>query len=83
MDLKLLIAVGIAALLFVGFMLLGIYLEYKDYNHGICKVCGNKLKYFDTDSQGGRGYKCTSCDYFTFVSWECVDNKNYKEELKK
>lgn len=82
MDLFLLFVVGIAIVIFITFTLLGIYLEVKEYNHGICKVCGNKLKYFDTDSQGGRGYICYDCHYYTFVSWPCVD-KNYKEEIKK
>ena len=37
---------------------IGIYLEKKDYNNGFCKACGNKLRLFDYDSQGGRGYCC-------------------------
>lgn len=39
---------------------------------------GGKLKYFDTDSQGGRGYCCDKCKYFTWVSYYFVD-KIYKK----
>lgn len=54
-----------------------IHCEKKDFNNGICPKCGNKLYHFDTDSQGGRGYCCHKCPYFTWISWNCVD-KNYK-----
>lgn len=30
------------------------------------------------DSQGGRGYCCHDCMYFTWVSYNCVD-KNYNK----
>lgn len=52
---------------------IGIYLEKKDYNNGFCKACGNKLRLFDYDSQGGRGYCCDNCRYHTWVSYNCVD----------
>lgn len=47
-------------------VLLAIRREALDYNHGICPRCESqnefvemrKLKKFDEDSQGGRGYKC-------------------------
>lgn len=54
-----------------------IHCEKKDFNNGICPKCGNKLYHFDTDSQGGRGYCCHKCPYFTWINWKCVD-KNYK-----
>ena len=54
----------------------GIYLEKKDFNKGICPKCGGKLHLFDTDSQGGRGYCCHKCPYFTWISYNCVD-KNF------
>ena len=52
-----------------------IYSEKKDFNKGICPRCGGKLHLFDTDSQGGRGYCCHKCQYFTWISWICVDGK--------
>lgn len=52
--------------------------EKKSYNNGKCPCCGNELKLFDTDSQGGRGYECPKCDYTTWVSYD-VD-KNYKQK---
>jgi predicted amidophosphoribosyltransferase len=59
--------------------LIGIMLEYRDFNHGICPYCWTKLRYFDTDSQGGRGYCCDTCGYHTWVSYGFVD-KDFKEE---
>lgn len=51
---------------------IGIILEKKSFNNGICPHCNEKLRNFDTDSQGGRGYKC-DCGYQTWVSYKCVD----------
>lgn len=68
-------------------VLLAIRREALDYNHGICPRCESqgefiemrKLKKFDEDSQGGRGYKCDRCGYVTWVSYDCVDC-DYKED---
>lgn len=54
--------------------LLGIHMEELNYNHGICPHCERKLKQFDVDSQGGRGYNCDHCGYVTWVSYDCVDH---------
>lgn len=43
--------------------------EKKAYNNGYCPNCGEKLRHFDTDSQGGRGYTCKKCGYTTWVSY--------------
>ena len=64
-----------AIVIFIGIGHIGARLETKGFNNGICKRCGNKLRYFDTDSQGGRGYTCDKCDYTTWVSYERVDRK--------
>lgn len=54
--------------------------ERRAFNGGICKLCGNKLRYFDTDSQGGRGYCCDKCGHHIWVSWKFVDKDyNYVE----
>ena len=52
--------------------------EKRGFNNGICPICGEKLKHFDTDSQGGRGYCCLSKKhlYFTWVSYRFID-KNF------
>lgn len=55
--------------------LIGIYVEKRDYNNGICPKCGTKLTHFDNDSQGGRGYTCRKCGYTTWVSWFADKNK--------
>ena len=64
-------------LIICGIILYGIHIEKKDFNSGICPKCGKKLKWFDTDSQGGRGYCCHDCRYFIWVSYNCVD-KDYE-----
>ena len=48
--------------------------EKEEFNNGICKVCGQKLNHFDTDSQGGRGYTCPERHYYVWVSYHSVDN---------
>lgn len=53
--------------------------ERRDFNNGVCKRCGGKLKYFDTDSHGGRGYMCYDCYYTTWVSYKKID-KDYRRE---
>lgn len=62
-------------------VLLACILEYRDFNHGRCRRCGNRLRLFDIDSQGGRGYVCDTCRYSTWVSYGIVDGK-FKEEEK-
>lgn len=40
-------------------------LEKKRWNHGYCPECGLKWIHYDTDSQGGRMYRCDNwhgCD---------------------
>jgi ssDNA-binding Zn-finger/Zn-ribbon topoisomerase 1 len=39
--------------------IIGISIETKSWNNGSCKRCGTMLVQFDTDSQGGRMYKCS------------------------
>lgn len=60
--------------------IIGICLEKKGFNNGICPLCGTKLRYFDSDSQGGRGYCCDNDDYHTWVSWNTVDKKYRKNK---
>ncbi len=48
--------VGIAIFLFTGWC--AKKSEAKGWNDGHCKECGTEWENFDTDSQGGRGYKC-------------------------
>ena len=52
--------------------------EKKGFNDGICPICGEKLKHFDNDSQGGRGYFCPFIKhrYYTWVSYKFID-KNF------
>lgn len=47
--------------------------ERKVWNNGKCPKCGEHWEYFDTDSQGGRGYKCPKCDHVLWISSHNVD----------
>lgn len=53
--------------------------EAKRFNGGVCPLCGEKFRYFDTDSQGGRGYTCDNCMYTTWVSYNRVD-RHFREK---
>ena len=66
-------------LLIITFPIIAIHSEWKQFNNGICPKCGTRLEYFDSDSQGGRGYLCEKCDYHTWVSWNTVDKKYRKK----
>lgn len=69
------IVIVVWLILAVGIPLIGISLEKKAFNNGFCPECGSRLEYFDTDSQGGRGYCCRKCNYHTWVSYDTVDKK--------
>ena len=54
----------IAVVVFLVFgMIYGRYSEKKDWNKGICPQCGKPWIRFDTDSQGGRMYRCENWHY--------------------
>ena len=42
--------------------------DIKAFNRGICK-CGNRLRHFDNDSQGGQGWCCDKCGRVVWISW--------------
>lgn len=69
----------VIVILAIAGVLFGIYIEYKDFNNGVCPKCGNHLVYFDTNSQGGRAYHCSKCMYTTWVSY-WID-KIYKNKI--
>ena len=64
MDWNLVILIVAGGVIF--FLVGGIakHFESKDWNNGFCRECRTAWKYFDTDSQGGRGYKCSNKHYF-------------------
>lgn len=53
--------------------------EAKEYNNGFCPKCGAELVQYDTDSHGGRCYKCSKCKYPVWVSNHCVDKKKARK----
>ena len=79
MDLATIFLLGVVALL-VTTSTIGYTLEKKDYNNGRCPECDGQLHYFDTDSQGGRGYTCRehSPHYTTWVSWPGIDTHHHE-----
>lgn len=58
------------ASIIIGGIFFGREEEKKAYNNGICPKCSTKLRHFDTDSQGGRGYCCNNCGYTTWCSYD-------------
>jgi hypothetical protein len=58
-------SLGLVLLFTLG--LLGSRLEAYDWNSGWCRDNGLPWRYFDTDSQGGRGYNAG--DQTTWQSW--------------
>ena len=73
MPFVLILIAGIASVMGVGFFVSEILGEKKEYNDGICPKCGNKLSFFNTDSYGGRGYRCPDCQYYVWVTHRWVD----------
>ena len=59
---------------------IAIIIEKRNYNKGICRICGKELKFFDMDSQGGRGYICPN-GHTVWVTYLLID-KNQKEIKK-
>ena len=43
------------------------------FNGGDCPDCGTPWRYYDTDSQGGRGYTCDTCSRGVWVSYPGID----------
>lgn len=52
------------------------YTEKRDFNDGICRKCGSKLRHFDNDSSGARGYTCDKCNNKVWVSYSF--DKNFR-----
>ena len=65
---KLLLIIIMMLLITTSFCILYIA-SVKQFNNGICKKCGGKMKYFDTDSQGSDGYMCEHCGNTVWQSW--------------
>ena len=43
--------------------------ERKDWNNGICPICGHELRCFGQYSGGIDGWTCDKCNYTTWVSY--------------
>jgi hypothetical protein len=69
---KMIEVVGSLVVLVVG-SLVAAYFESRDYKDGLC--CGVKLRHFDNDSQGGRGYACDRCFRHIWISYPWVDKR--------
>jgi DNA-directed RNA polymerase subunit RPC12/RpoP len=67
------IVLGIMVCLFFIIGYIGYKIEKLEYNDGFCVDCGIKLRHFDNDSQGGRGYVCDKCGGTVWVSYPWVD----------
>ena len=56
--------------------------EKRDFNGGICKVCGSKLHCFGTYSVGARGYTCEHCGKHLYWIFLRIIDKNHKEDQR-
>ena len=68
---------AIAISLFVFAVIMSVwawYSEKRDWNNGVCLQTGEYWKYFDMDSQGGRGYR--SGEYVVWISHPGIDPKD-------
>ena len=65
--------VGVLLFMFCG-MLWARGWEKKEWNGGFCTECpGSKVVYFDSTSQGCRGYRCDECQRRIWISYPGVD----------
>ena len=62
-------AVVIGGILLAGGVFIGRRCDAKAWNNGVSPCCNKPWKFFDKDSQGGRGYKCKCKKSFIFVSY--------------
>lgn len=51
------VAVGVLLFMIIGTIVVR-RLEIKQWNNGYCRECGKLWIHFDTDSHGGRMYRC-------------------------
>lgn len=81
MDTGMIIGISLCILMVLFFTFLFVYSflhERKMYNNGNCTSCGKRMEHFSTDSQGCRGYCCSKCRHYVWISWKTVD-KNFYE----
>ena len=62
-------------ILVIASVFLDIFIEKHSFNKCTCRKCGEKLRMYDTDSQGGRGYCCDKCGHHIWVRWRLIDKK--------
>lgn len=75
MDLVSLLMAGIVFVLAVIVLIHSYLHEKKLWNKGICPLCNTEWNYVDSDSQGGRGYKCECMhQHRVWISWFRVDH---------
>ena len=61
---------------------MGIAREKKQFNNGVCPICGRDLHFTYLNSHGERGYRCKVHSYRVWVSWNCVDHYYDKKKGK-
>ena len=54
-------SIGAGLLTLVLLIIIMYFVNKYRFNNGICRKCGNNLRYFDTDSGGNDSYCCDKC----------------------
>jgi len=62
--------------IFISIFCIGYFTEKYEYNNGICRKNGLPWEYFDSDNQGGRGYK--SGNEYCWISYPFIDSRSNK-----
>ena len=54
--------------------------ERRHFNKGQCLICDKRFSFFDTNSQGNRGYTCRTCGYTVWVSYNSIDKSYFRRD---
>ena len=74
------VVIFICLIVFIGICAFIFSDQKKRFNNGECPECKLRWNFFDSDSQGGRGYDCKRCGKTIWISWPFIDDKFLKEQ---
>jgi len=47
-------------------------IEKINWNNGVCKECGCKWIYYDSDHESAKIYRCSKCGSSIWISWPFI-----------